>query len=869
MYEILIFIQFAGVMIGFANLIIVGLQKSSENQKILLIASSCAFISIISYLFEMRATGLEEMMLAVKFGYIGKCYMLLLMIMFARNYCNIKMPPVIVKGLFTFNTFMLLIILTCDYHTFYYTDMQVVNTGFFPHVQLGRGPGYYLFMAVTICMVLYYAFITFSQFLKRTGYERKRLFLLMLAGILPVLMLILYLSGILKEFDPTPFGIILSCTLLTINVINYGLLDTLQLARENAVENSKDGLLLVDPSYNLIYFNKAAKEVFPKLDSGEDINELISWIFQEGEREAVLNIDNKNYEIRVSSLMEDASLKGYLAWIFDMSFINQYTEEMIHLKQEAERANEAKSVFLAHMSHEIRTPMNAIMGFSSLALKNDDILQIKEQLHYIYNSAQTLLNIINELLDISKIELGKLELSIDEYSTKELFFEVISMIQSQINTDLVHFRFEIPSDMPKTLRGDSTRIREIIINLLNNAVKYTKEGFIYFKVIIEKTDSHVISLAFQIEDTGIGIKREDHEKVFGMFARFDKRNTSDIEGSGLGLAIVKNFIELMGGSISFSSEYGEGTTFYVRFDQEIADASPMGGLTDFIEESATVRSLKLKNCKALIVDDNQVNLLVTKELLRQYHVESDTVQGGAEALEAVKQFSYDVIFLDHMMPDMDGVETLRRMRQQREYIKNTPIVALTANALIGVKEKLLAEGFDDYLAKPILNNALEKILMRYFGDDTLDSQDSGCEPEPSLQMIKAELEQIGIDMETGLLYCSNMLTIYQEILNIAVETYQEKCSKLKTLYVNGDYKNYVIEVHGLKSSMKIIGANKLGMLAGQQEQDLHHNRMGHVTQNHDHIIKDYYDIVYGLYHFLQKQQWLREDLSAADIEKIE
>ena len=678
MYSILLHIQLLGVIIGFANLVVVSLQKSSENQKILMAASGCAFIGIIGYLFEMQATNLSEIMLAAKFGYIGKSYVMVLLILFECKYCNVKVPDKIIKGLFIFNTFMLLLILTCSQHDFYYKNIRMVNTGFFPHLQFERGIGYYMFMAATLGMMAYSCYISLTQCLKRKGAERKRIFLLMLAGIFPTLVLALYLSGILNEFDPTPIGIMISCCLVTINVLNYGLLDTMQLAKENIIENIKDGVLIVDTNYNLLYYNEVAGMIFPQLEDEEQADSVISKLFaQEGE--SVYNSQNKNYEVRVASLRDDTTVKGYMAWIFDMTFINRYTDEMISLKQEAERANRAKSIFLANMSHEIRTPMNAIMGFSSLALQGDNIGQMKEQIGYIYNSAKSLLNIINEILDISKIESGRLELSTRDYSTKTLFADVVSIINSQIHTDQVQFEYEIPEAFPSLLNGDETRMREILINLLNNAVKYTPHGKIRFRIEIENQTADTVAFVIRVIDTGVGIRKEEQEKIFGMFVRSDNRENMNIEGSGLGLSIVKGYVELMGGTLQCESEYGKGTTFSVHLTQRIVDATPMGALEYNEEDIATPVTLSFAEYSALVVDDNEINLIVTKQILEQYHIETDTVQSGKAAIEAVENKHYDIIFLDHMMPELDGVQTLHRMQRMPGKLVGTIIVALTAN----------------------------------------------------------------------------------------------------------------------------------------------------------------------------------------------
>ena len=373
----------------------------------------------------------------------------------------------------------------------------------------------------------------------------------------------------------------------------------------------------------------------------------------------------------------------------------------------------------------------------------------------------------------------------------------------------------------------------------------------------------------QISDTGIGIRKEDYGKVFGMFERLDRKNTSDIEGSGLGLAIVKNYVELMGGSIEFTSEYEKGTTFFVYLEQEIIDDAPMGLLTDVTAGEMVQEDLKFENCMVLIVDDSEMNLLVTKELLKQYNVKSHTVSSGHEALEKIKRYHYDIILLDHMMPEMDGVETLKQIKQQEGADFDTPITALTANAVSGVKEQLLEEGFDYYLAKPVLNHDLEKMLLFYFRDKMISSDIVLQECEQTLSDAKKALYQIGIEMDAGMECCSDNLLLYQEILNIAVEAYQEKSSELLHYYASDDYKNYTTAVHGLKGSMQLLGAKRLGKMAEKLEKDLKEYQIENLPEQHHKLMEEYKKMVSGIYEFLKKQCWLKENLFGETPDKIE
>ncbi len=381
-------------------------------------------------------------------------------------------------------------------------------------------------------------------------------------------------------------------------------------------------------------------------------------------------------------------------------------EQLNIAKSQAERANNAKTDFLSNMSHEIRTPLNAIDGFSQLILEEKDINVIKDEARDIIEASQNLLEIVNGILDISKIEANKLEIVNTEYEPSKVFDELVKLTKARIGDKPLDFRVSIDKDIPNYLNGDYVRLKQIVLNLLTNAVKYTKEGFIELKISTVKKDG-VCRLIISVKDSGIGIKRENIDKLFNKFERFDLEKNMTIEGTGLGLAITKKLVELMHGKIVVDSVYGKGSTFTVALDQIIVDKIK--------EEPKKVRSSKAvvaKGKKVLIVDDNLINLKVAARLLSTYKIETEEVASGFDCLKKIEEGNtYDLILMDDMMPKMSGVETFQKLKAMEGF--NTPVIALTANAIVGMKEKYLSEGFNDYLSKPIDKNELDRILKAY------------------------------------------------------------------------------------------------------------------------------------------------------------
>ena len=394
----------------------------------------------------------------------------------------------------------------------------------------------------------------------------------------------------------------------------------------------------------------------------------------------------------------------------------------------ADTANRSKSIFLANMSHEIRTPINAILGFDEMILRESSEEEVKTYAANIKNSGKTLLALINEILDFSKIESGKLEIDPVEYDTALLINDMLDMIEFRAGEKDLKIFHDIDENIPSKLFGDDIRLREIFTNLLTNAVKYTNTGGVTLSIKVLSSDGDKVRLHASVSDTGIGIKEEDKEHIWDSFQRLDSKHNRGIEGTGLGLAITHKYIELMGSTLKFDSEYGHGSNFYFDFDQPIIDPAPIG---DFekkrkgLHKSVEIykEGFEAPDAHILLVDDVLLNLTVFKGLLKNTRINIDTATSGREAIGKMRAFKYDIVFLDHMMPRMDGIETLSHILEDKDIdIEGVPIIALTANAITGAQKMYIDNGFTDYLSKPVVPSKLEELLRKYLPDDKIKAK---------------------------------------------------------------------------------------------------------------------------------------------------
>ncbi len=499
-------------------------------------------------------------------------------------------------------------------------------------------------------------------------------------------------------------------------------------------------------------------------------------------------------------------------------------------KQAAEQASRAKSDFLANMSHEIRTPINAIMGMNEMVLRECQSEAVQDYALNIQSASQNLLGIINDILDFSKIESGKMEIVEADYQVSSLINDVVTMIQIKADQAGLEFHVNVDENIPNHLFGDEGRIRQVMVNLLNNAVKYTKKGSVTLNIqsIRQETD---FALRVEVVDTGIGIKEEDMSKLFRDFERLDLKKNRNVEGTGLGLAITRNLVEMMQGTLDVSSVYGKGSTFTVQVPQVIKSEEPMGSFIKRFDEfkkqhTKYHESFVAENARILVVDDNDMNLKVVRSLLKKTGMQVVTCQSGAECLELIAATHYDIVLLDHMMPVMDGVETLQKAKEMsNSCCKETPFIALTANAISGVREMYLAAGFDNYLSKPVTGKALEEMILKYLPKELVQKQEAVQQPEIPKEIVKTvEKPAVEQPVEDGLLntvvglsYSCEDESMYKEFLGMFVESLEEKQSQIVESYQAEDWKSYTIYVHALKSSSLSVGGETLSALAKQLE----------------------------------------------------
>lgn len=622
--------------------------------------------------------------------------------------------------------------------------------------------------------------------------------------------------------------------------------DIVDLAREDVMDNTREGVLVVDKDMQVVYANQTVMKRYPTimhLETEREREQLAGIIKAE---KGVFKKAGFCVDVHVSKLTEDGTLKGYLIRTFDMSVMNEYTNEIQLLKEDAEKVNQEKNALIANMSHEVRTPMNAILGFSELILQQKENPSLTQEYAFdIRRSAKNLLHIINDILDLSKIESGKMEMFSEVYYTQTLLEDVSMLIGSQAKEKGLQYLALIEPTLPYRMKGAASLIREIMMNIMNNAVKYTNEGSVSLEVRSKWKTEKQILLEIIASDTGIGIKEKDLKNIFNKFSQFDGKANRNAEGSGLGMAIVKGLVEQMDGEIHVESEFGVGTKISICLTQEIVDERPIGDINLVLGEleDKEFEQAFITTAKVLVVDDNQINLKVIAGLLRKYDIVADVADSGYTAIECIREKDYDLIFMDHMMPGMDGVETMLRVREMDKGTHGTlPIIALTTNALVGVKEDMLMLGFDGYLAKPVDIRKMERVLLNFIPKHKISYVDTNV-VDVSAPEVKAELSAKDIlqhmDVDRGIKNCGGTLEDYYQVMDVVLKYGERRLAKLSKFVDEKDYVNYTIDAHALKNTADNIGATELAQMAEEHEQAGKNGDFAYIEENYEKLLSLY------------------------------
>jgi signal transduction histidine kinase/DNA-binding NarL/FixJ family response regulator/HPt (histidine-containing phosphotransfer) domain-containing protein len=830
-------------------------------------------INAIGYYMEITAPTPEAAIVAYKVQYFAGNYLGPFVLLFSFDYSNRPMRNrLLFCAVFILPVFITLVVQLNP--ALYIRDITFVPSE--EILKLSFKPaGLYIanFIYGFTCTV-FGSIFTVVQFINtnRKGWTHGIVFFGLI--ILPLLSKFLWWLGVFPEIEF--FYICTTFMLFSLYwyIMRYRQIEWFNLGREAIMERLSDAVMIVNAAQVILNVNSIFFQFFPgffyiegrttlsdfrEYLKGRTIPPLPQSLFDDidpamqdfYEFTMIPEPENfgerRTYTLTWQTIRAKKKFLGQVIILNDVSAYRTMIEEIIDLKQRAEEASKSKSEFLATVSHEIRTPLNAIIGLSDIQLQNDLSEESRVDLEKIYTSGLGLLAIINDILDISKIETGNFELIPVSYSIPSFVNDTVQLNIIRIGSKDIQFRLDIDDSFPSKLWGDEKRVRQILNNLLSNAFKYTQEGVVSLQMRWDPQGNSG-KVTFIISDTGQGIKSEDKKKLFSQYGQLNARANRNIEGTGLGLSITKNLVELMNGTIDVESEFKKGSTFTVTIIQGLNDLTPIGKETAeslrqlrFIEHRRDIEKVRAKKQylggNVLVVDDVETNLYVAQGLLRAYGVTIDCVKSGQEAITKILfDNRYNLVFMDHMMPGMDGIETTHIIRKHpSEYAKTLPIIALTANAIVGMREMFLENGFNDYLSKPIEWSKLDDIMTKWMPDPAVlqskglvntSAEKSAAAPEPSAKRpnpnkprtADPEIPPIeGLDVKQGIIFTGGSPKLYRNILTLYCRDVAERLDILSEIPQPEKIRDFTTHVHALKSASANIGADGIRRRAAELE----------------------------------------------------
>jgi signal transduction histidine kinase/CheY-like chemotaxis protein len=691
------------------------------------------FLLNVGYLLEIQCTTIEGVVTATKLEYCGSVFTNTFMLFVMMEYLKLNLSRIIKSVLVAVDVVFLLFVITNEYHGLFFNDITYSETGLFPHAEFSNGVVRNIFAYYTMILGIIMLILITYFFIQGLRGGRKIPLVLILAMYMPVGTVIFHMTGLMGIVDLSPIVIGIAGISMYIFLSRAMIFEVVHVAEHMVMDTMQDAFIVMDTQMRLLDMNNSAGKLFPELkdESSDsqfvyDKSDILRQIINERPND-IVPIGDRYYFIRLSEIKRNNTLEGYYLHLSDRTDYKKYTDELIERSIEAEEESAAKSSMLASTSHDIRTPINAIIGMNELIIRNSSDKTILEYAFEVRNSSSYLLSLVNDILDISKIEAVKMNIIDVEYNMADMLNEVMSMAGFMVKEKKLAFSYNIDKNLPTLLYGDEVRIKQIINNLLSNSVKYTEKGYVILKVSLleindEKSNKEAL-IHFEVKDTGIGIKEEDMQRILEPFQRLDEVRNRNKQGTGLGISIVVSLLEMMGTKLNIESVYSEGSTFSFDLRQPVRDDKPIGDIEEYHKKKLAGKRAKTINIKApdanvLIVDDNKINIAVLKNILKMTEVNIDTVTSGMGCLEAVRKKRYDIIFLDHLMPEMDGIETVGKLREMDDNLSSSAaVIVLTANAISGAESMYKSAGFDDYLSKPIDFMQLEDIMLKYLPEE--------------------------------------------------------------------------------------------------------------------------------------------------------
>ncbi len=890
--DIILTIQYITVGALFAEIWIVFLGWKNSIHSYLLLACVSTFVSNLGYLMELKATTEEAYLTALTLSYEGRVWISFLLFLFAAKMCRIKIPRWAIAFLGLIHTGVYLTIMTIGSNGAYYTSYEFIQDPVSPIFHHTNGWAHDLLMGMNcVYAVLAIWWLVREYRSEKSRKSKSRCLCLVMSFGVQILSLIVQLSGAFdfsNYYDFTMLGALFGTILLLIGILGFDLLGTKEIARDFVIDRISEGIIAVDNEGRIQYYNEPVTRLYPEFQTffrKTSLTKSISHKKPEKQSEPLtamrhtrtpydiiseidgavrtnesILIGDRIYTPEENELELQGESYGRLFVLVDDTEHYHYIEEVQKQRDIADMANEAKSRFLASMSHEIRTPINAVIGLDEMILRESNEKGIRAYAADIMSAGRTLLSLINDILDLSKVEEGKMDIIPVQYDLSSLINDLVNMIRERAEKKGLKLKVSVERQIPQLLVGDEIRIRQCAMNLLTNAVKYTETGEVTLTVYADKTDDSHISLCFTVLDTGIGMKPEDMENLFSPYKRIEEKRNRTIEGTGLGMSITRQLLELMGSKLEVKSEYGKGSEFSFTVQQEVTKWDEIGDITArFREKSSGRREYRelfhAPKARILVVDDTEMNLTVIKSLLKRTLIRIDTAMSGMDAVRMSASTAYDILFIDHMMPDMDGIETLKAIRASG-MSKEAPSVALTANAVSGAREKYLEAGFTDYLSKPVDGEKLERMIKEILPAKKVEIVEETIEPENgSTKSAVCEEKNDGplerlksideIDEQAGLKNCGSEEG-YISVLSVFHQTAKKKADEIEMLFRQEDMDNYTIKVHALKSSARIIGAMELSVLAAKLEDAGKNGDMSFIKDNTDMLLEMFRSLNDGL-----------------------